>query len=169
MKTVRRQRQTYIQLDFVPANCKNHPGLNQVVSKSTVGCHISHQPVINVFTGKGIPWVLLQSNQWQTRRHHGKIWSHSSPGNHWCWSVKRHLILTVSGTVCIFTLISTVLGGRNMTISLQSRTGHTHMTSVVGTLVFTQFWYWFPMAHFLSLAFTPTAVIGLNSELKVCM
>ena len=62
-----------------------------------------------------------------------------------------------------------VLGGRNVTISLQSRTGHTHMMSVVGTLVFTQFWYWFPMAHFLSLAFTPTAIIGLNSELKVNM
>ncbi|XP_062521379.1 26S proteasome non-ATPase regulatory subunit 1-like [Corticium candelabrum] len=58
-------------------------------------------------------------------------------------------------------------GGRNVTISLQSRTGHTHMMSVVGTLVFTQFWYWFPMAHFLSLAFTPTAIIGLNSELKM--
>jgi 26S proteasome regulatory subunit N2 len=58
-------------------------------------------------------------------------------------------------------------GGRNVTISLQSRAGHTHMMSVVGTLVFTQFWYWFPMAHFLSLAFTPTAIIGLTSELKM--
>ena len=65
-------------------------------------------------------------------------------------------------------LMVTFPGGRNVTISLQSRAGHTHMMSVVGTLVFTQFWYWFPMAHFLSLAFTPTAIIGLNSELKVC-
>uniref|UniRef100_A0A4W3I0X4 26S proteasome non-ATPase regulatory subunit 1 n=1 Tax=Callorhinchus milii TaxID=7868 RepID=A0A4W3I0X4_CALMI len=58
-------------------------------------------------------------------------------------------------------------GGRNMTISLQSRTGHTHMPSVVGVLVFTQFWFWFPHSHFLSLAFTPTAVIGLNKDLKM--
>lgn len=58
-------------------------------------------------------------------------------------------------------------GGRNVTISLQSRTGHTHMPSVVGLLVFTQFWFWFPLSHFLSLAFTPTAIIGLNKDLKV--
>ncbi|KAL7631720.1 UNVERIFIED_CONTAM: hypothetical protein RMT77_017975 [Armadillidium vulgare] len=58
-------------------------------------------------------------------------------------------------------------GGRNMTISLQSRTGHTSMTSVVGMFVFTQFWYWFPLAHFLSMSFTPTCLIGLNSELKM--
>uniref|UniRef100_UPI00358F1252 26S proteasome non-ATPase regulatory subunit 1 n=1 Tax=Myxine glutinosa TaxID=7769 RepID=UPI00358F1252 len=58
-------------------------------------------------------------------------------------------------------------GGRNVTISLQSRTGHTHMPSIVGILVFTQFWFWFPMAHFMSLAFTPTAVIGLNKDLKM--
>lgn len=58
-------------------------------------------------------------------------------------------------------------GGRNVTISLQSRTGHTNMAAVVGMLVFAQFWYWFPLSHFLSLAFTPTAVIGLNADLKM--
>ncbi|OCT57605.1 hypothetical protein XELAEV_18003248mg [Xenopus laevis] len=58
-------------------------------------------------------------------------------------------------------------GGHNVTISLQSRTGHTHMPSVVGVLVFTQFWFWFPLSHFLSLAFTPTSVIGLNKDLKM--
>ena len=40
------------------------------------------------------------------------------------------------------------------------RTGHTNMLGVVGMLVFTQYWYWFPLSHFLSLAFQPTAVIG---------
>merc|ERR1719268_385973 len=34
-------------------------------------------------------------------------------------------------------------------------------------LVFTQYWYWFPISHFLSLAFQPTAVIGLNSNLDM--
>ncbi|CRK98309.1 CLUMA_CG011671, isoform A [Clunio marinus] len=39
--------------------------------------------------------------------------------------------------------------------------------AVVGTLVFTQYWYWFPLAHCLSLAFTPTCIISLNSDLKM--
>lgn len=58
-------------------------------------------------------------------------------------------------------------GGRNVTVSLQSRTGHTNLQAVVGMLVFTQYWYWFPLAHCLSLAFSPTSIIGLNSDLKM--
>uniref|UniRef100_A0A6M2E2I3 Putative 26s proteasome regulatory complex subunit rpn2/psmd1 n=1 Tax=Xenopsylla cheopis TaxID=163159 RepID=A0A6M2E2I3_XENCH len=58
-------------------------------------------------------------------------------------------------------------GGRNVTLSLQSRTGHTNLQAVVGMLVFTQYWYWFPLAHCLSLAFTPTCLIALNSDLKM--
>jgi 26S proteasome regulatory subunit N2 len=41
------------------------------------------------------------------------------------------------------------------------------MLGVVGMKVFTQYWYWFPLSHFLSLAFQPTAVIGLNSNLDM--
>lgn len=41
------------------------------------------------------------------------------------------------------------------------------MSAIVGLAVFTQFWYWYPLIHFVSLAFTPTAVIGLNKDLKV--
>merc|ERR1712183_838680 len=58
-------------------------------------------------------------------------------------------------------------GGRNVTLSLQSRTGHVNMGAVVGMLVFNQFWYWYPLAHFLSLTFTPSAIIGLNADLKM--
>lgn len=58
-------------------------------------------------------------------------------------------------------------GGRNVSLTLQSRTGHTNMLAVVGTLVFTQYWYWFPLAHCLALAFTPTCVIALNAQLKM--
>lgn len=58
-------------------------------------------------------------------------------------------------------------GGRNVTLSLQSRTGHTNMLAVVGTLVFTQYWYWFPLSHCLALAFTPTCLIALNTQLKM--
>lgn len=58
-------------------------------------------------------------------------------------------------------------GGRNVTVSLQSRTGHTNVCAVVGMLIFSQFWYWFPLTHFLSLAFTPTYLVGLNGDLKI--
>lgn len=58
-------------------------------------------------------------------------------------------------------------GGRNVTVALTSRTGHVNMAGVVGMLVFTQFWYWFPLAHFLSLALSPTCLIALTGELKM--
>ena len=60
-------------------------------------------------------------------------------------------------------------GGCNVTISLQSRSGHMNMKTAVGLLVFSQFWFWYPLCHFLSLAFTPTELITLNADLKVCM
>lgn len=41
------------------------------------------------------------------------------------------------------------------------------MLAVVGALVFTQYWYWFPLAHCLALAFTPTCLIALNAQLKM--
>lgn len=58
-------------------------------------------------------------------------------------------------------------GGRNMSISLQTRSGQTDMAAAVGLLVFTQFWYWFPLSHFLSLALQPTSLIALNKDLKM--
>lgn len=58
-------------------------------------------------------------------------------------------------------------GGRNVSLSLESRTGHTNMLAVVGMLVFTQYWYWFPLAPCLALAFSPTCIIALNQHLKM--
>jgi 26S proteasome regulatory subunit N2 len=58
-------------------------------------------------------------------------------------------------------------GGRNMTIQLVSPAGHKMMSAIVGMAIFPQFWYWYPELHFLSLAFSPTAVIGLNENLKM--
>eukprot|EP00475_Leptophrys_vorax_P035046 TRINITY_DN5735_c1_g2_i2.p1 TRINITY_DN5735_c1_g2~~TRINITY_DN5735_c1_g2_i2.p1 ORF type:complete len:358 (-),score=35.24 TRINITY_DN5735_c1_g2_i2:163-1083(-) len=57
-------------------------------------------------------------------------------------------------------------GGRNVTISLRSHSGYDRLTAMVGTALFTQYWYWFPLLHFLSLSFTPTALIGLQKDLK---
>jgi 26S proteasome regulatory subunit N2 len=37
----------------------------------------------------------------------------------------------------------------------------------VGLLVFVQFWYWYPLTHFLSLALSPTCIIGLNVDLNM--
>lgn len=58
-------------------------------------------------------------------------------------------------------------GGRNVTITMQSRAGFTKMSSVVGLAVWCQFWYWYPLMHFLPLAFTPTTHIGLNKDFKM--
>lgn len=58
-------------------------------------------------------------------------------------------------------------GGRNCTIGLQTQTGNLNMAGIVGMAVFTQYWYWFPFTHFLSLSFTPTSMIGLNENLEL--
>eukprot|EP00002_Diphylleia_rotans_P010727 TRINITY_DN2128_c0_g1_i1.p1 TRINITY_DN2128_c0_g1~~TRINITY_DN2128_c0_g1_i1.p1 ORF type:complete len:924 (-),score=197.48 TRINITY_DN2128_c0_g1_i1:620-3391(-) len=57
-------------------------------------------------------------------------------------------------------------GGRNVTISLMTQSGHKNMSAVLGLTLFTQHWYWYPLLHMISLAFTPTAIIGVNSQLK---
>ncbi|TID23106.1 26S proteasome regulatory complex non-ATPase subcomplex Rpn2/Psmd1 subunit [Venturia nashicola] len=58
-------------------------------------------------------------------------------------------------------------GGRNCTISLQTQTGNLNMAAIVGMAVFTQYWYWFPLTHFLSLAFVPTSIIGVDQDLEI--
>jgi 26S proteasome regulatory subunit N2 len=58
-------------------------------------------------------------------------------------------------------------GGRNCTIGLQTQTGNLNMAGIVGMAVFTQYWYWFPFTHFLSLSFTPTSMIGLDHDLSI--
>jgi len=58
-------------------------------------------------------------------------------------------------------------GGRNCTIGLQTQTGNLNMAAIVGMAVFTQYWYWFPLTHFLSLSFTPTAIIGIDQDLDI--
>ncbi len=58
-------------------------------------------------------------------------------------------------------------GGRNCTIGLQTQTGNLNMAGIVGMAVFTQYWYWFPFTHFLSLSFSPTSIIGLDQDLEI--
>lgn len=58
-------------------------------------------------------------------------------------------------------------GGRNATISLQSRAGNNKMASIIGLALFTHYWYWYPCLNFLALSLSPTALYGLNKDLKV--
>eukprot|EP01125_Pyxidicula_operculata_P007230 TRINITY_DN2459_c0_g1_i1.p1 TRINITY_DN2459_c0_g1~~TRINITY_DN2459_c0_g1_i1.p1 ORF type:complete len:930 (-),score=94.57 TRINITY_DN2459_c0_g1_i1:58-2847(-) len=58
-------------------------------------------------------------------------------------------------------------GGRNVNITLASRSGHTNLVSVVGLFVFIQYWYWYPFMLFVSLALSPTTIIALNENLQL--
>jgi len=58
-------------------------------------------------------------------------------------------------------------GGRNMTISLTTKSGNRSMSGIVGMAVFSHFWFWHPLTLFVSLALTPTAAIGINGELQM--
>ena len=58
-------------------------------------------------------------------------------------------------------------GGRNVTMGLRGSGGSTNAAAVVGMALFTQYWYWFPMAFFASLAFTPTAILGITKSLQL--
>lgn len=52
--------------------------------------------------------------------------------------------------------------GRNGTIQLENTEfGTINPLPVVGVMMFTQFWNWFPLAHFLNLAFTPSNVMAV--------
>ena len=57
------------------------------------------------------------------------------------------------------------LGGRNCNITLVSSTGENKMTSIIGMCLFTQYYYWFPMIHFINLAVNPTMLIGLDNTM----
>uniref|UniRef100_A0A5S6R326 26S proteasome non-ATPase regulatory subunit 1 n=1 Tax=Trichuris muris TaxID=70415 RepID=A0A5S6R326_TRIMR len=58
-------------------------------------------------------------------------------------------------------------GGRNVTIGLLTKMNYVSTTAAIGLLVFLQLWYWFPLSHFLSLAFHPTCLIGINTKLQM--
>jgi len=58
-------------------------------------------------------------------------------------------------------------GGRNVSISLLSKSSSRVMSSIVGVGVFTHFWFWHPLLLFVSLAFHPTCAVGLNADLAM--
>ena len=55
-------------------------------------------------------------------------------------------------------------GGRNSTINLENSQTNIEYKAIVGLTLFVQSWYWFPLAHFLSLSFAPTSIIGVRGQ-----
>jgi len=78
---------------------------------------------------------------------------------------KHEEILTKMGAVLSQGIINA--GGRNATISMVTQAGTLRMGGVIGMMMFLQYWYWYPLLNFLSLSLAPTALIGLNKDLKV--
>jgi len=74
-------------------------------------------------------------------------------------------ILTRMGAIIATGIIN--CGGRNASISLKTRDGNLRQNAIIGMVMFTQYWYWYPCLNFLTLAMSPTALIGLNEDLKV--
>lgn len=58
-------------------------------------------------------------------------------------------------------------GGRNMAVSLTTRSGLPKIEAVTGMLVFSQYWNWFPYLNFIGLALSPSTFIGVTANLKI--
>ncbi|KAJ1514499.1 proteasome regulatory particle base subunit [Coelomomyces lativittatus] len=58
-------------------------------------------------------------------------------------------------------------GGRNCSISMRSRQGTNNVLSMVGMVLFLQYWYWYPLTLFLSLSMQPTMLIALDQDLRI--
>jgi len=53
-------------------------------------------------------------------------------------------------------------GGRNIGVSLSSSNGFPKLGACVSMLIFSHFWFWYPLALFLPLAMAPKAIIGVD-------
>jgi 26S proteasome regulatory subunit N2 len=78
---------------------------------------------------------------------------------------KHQTIMTKTGAILASGIIDA--GGRNVVVNLQSRAGFLKMGGAVGLMMFMQYWHWYPLMHMLSLAFAPTALIGLNKDFNI--
>jgi len=78
---------------------------------------------------------------------------------------KHQDILTKFGAITANGILEA--GGRNTSLQFDSKTGNNKATATVGVVLGLQFWYWFPMLHMFSLAFSPTCIIGLNDDLLI--
>ena len=58
-------------------------------------------------------------------------------------------------------------GGRNCVVTLSSQSGKAKKGAILGMVMFTQYWYWFPFVQMISLSLEPTMLMGLNKDLKI--
>mmetsp|Transcript_32100 Transcript_32100/g.43961 ORF Transcript_32100/g.43961 Transcript_32100/m.43961 type:complete len:985 (-) Transcript_32100:98-3052(-) len=83
-----------------------------------------------------------------------------------CVADKHEDIMAKFGAIIAASIVNG--GGRNVTISPLTSSGyHKNMCAIVGLAIFCQYWYWYPLMHFVCLAFTPVAAIGLNKDLEM--
>lgn len=80
-------------------------------------------------------------------------------------SKKHEEVLAKMGAILATGLLD--IGGRNMVVSLTTRSGIAKIDAVIGMLVFSNFWNWFPFINFIGLTITPSAYIGVTSDLKI--
>ena len=79
---------------------------------------------------------------------------------------KTHVeIMAKMGAIMSVGLID--IGGRNMSISLTTRSGVPKIEAFTGLLVFSQYWNWFPYLNFIGLALSPSTFIGVTSDMKI--
>ena len=94
-----------------------------------------------------------------------------SPQAEWFRNYLRTMISRKRNDMQIFGLCtaSGILnaGGRNVVISCNSLRGENSVAATVGLALFCNHFFWHPLALMLSLAFHPTAVIGLDKNLEV--
>jgi len=76
---------------------------------------------------------------------------------------KRESTMSIMGAIIGCGLIDSC--GRNATISLLSFGGQKRMQSIVGMVIFWQYWYWYPLIPFIALCFEPTMIMSLNHDL----
>lgn len=81
------------------------------------------------------------------------------------YSKKHEDVLCKMGALISTSILES--GGRNSILNINSRNGSLKLGATLGTLFFTHYWYWFSSIHFLSLALTPSALIGVDCKLQI--
>jgi len=80
-------------------------------------------------------------------------------------SSKHEDVITRFGAILAQGIVDS--GGRNLCASFFSKAGVLRMGAAVGFMLFSQMWFWFPLINCLSLAMSPTGIIGLTEKLQI--
>ncbi len=75
----------------------------------------------------------------------------------------EHILVRFGG---ILAQSITEVGGRNCILNLVSNSGNNKMGAIVGLALFTQYYYWFPMIHFIHLAVEPCILHAVDANLR---